>query len=354
MLQAEVDVKTGALLGAPRHIWKGTGGQHAEAPHTYKIGGVYYLMLAEGGTSYGHMVTIARSETVWGPWEECPHNPILTHRSLDIPVQATGHGDLVETPDGAWWMVFLAVRPDMGHPRAYHLGRETFIAPVCWENGWPVVADKGRLTPKTPLPAAKAPESLWQDDFSSTDFKPEWNFLRNPESGNYRLDGEGLRLFGTGTRLDEAASPTWIGRRQQHLACEFSAEVECQPTTPGRVGLSVYMDESHHYDVAIRGGEGGRILLEVLLRIGPIHQVVACRELAAPRVCLFVRAEAQRYHLGILEDGGFVELASPRVRYLTTEVAQGFTGVYFALFAEGEGAEGRVCTCRYRPDGIVD
>ncbi len=97
-------------------------------------------MIAEGGTEYGHMVTIARSDSPWGPFEACPRNPILTHRQTenDMPVQGTGHADLVEAPDGSWWMVFLAFRSVSGY--WHHLGRETYLAPVTWDaDGWPVV-----------------------------------------------------------------------------------------------------------------------------------------------------------------------------------------------------------------------
>ena len=74
-------------------------------------------MIAEGGTEYGHMETLARSKSPWGPFEPCPHNPILTHRDqTSHSVQGTGHADLIEAHDGSWWLVFLAFRP---HDRLY-------------------------------------------------------------------------------------------------------------------------------------------------------------------------------------------------------------------------------------------
>ena len=91
-------MKTGKLLGPLRLVWDRTGTRYPEGPHLYKIRGRYYLMIAEGGTEYGHMVTLARSDSPWGPFEPCPRNPILTHRETenDMPVQGTGHADLVE------------------------------------------------------------------------------------------------------------------------------------------------------------------------------------------------------------------------------------------------------------------
>ncbi|MEJ2354837.1 MAG: glycoside hydrolase family 43 protein, partial [candidate division WOR-3 bacterium] len=136
--QTLLNIKEGKLEGNLKKIWGGTGGIWAEGPHLYKIDGKYYLMISEGGTSYGHMITIARSGSPWGPFEPNPDNPILTHKDLEeSPFRALGHGDLVETQDG-WWIVFLGIRPQGGHYN--HLGREMFLAPVQWnEEGWPVV-----------------------------------------------------------------------------------------------------------------------------------------------------------------------------------------------------------------------
>src|SRR5581483_5212110 len=102
--QSEIDIASGRRLTEPRPIWGGTGGKYPEAPHLYRIGGAYYLMIAEGGTEYGHMVTIARGASPWGPWEPCPHNPIVSHRSLQSPIQGLGHADLVEAADRSWWL----------------------------------------------------------------------------------------------------------------------------------------------------------------------------------------------------------------------------------------------------------
>lgn len=127
--QSRIDAKTGQRFSDPRLIWSGTGGQYPESPHIYRIGDWYYLFIAEGGTEYGHMETVARSKRPEGPYESCPDNPILSHRSIQSPIQATGHADLVQTPDGDWWAVFLGIRP-VGYPFRHHLGRETFLAPV--------------------------------------------------------------------------------------------------------------------------------------------------------------------------------------------------------------------------------
>ena len=167
--QAKINLQTGKLDGDFKEVWRGTGGVWPEGPHLYKINGKYFIMIAEGGTSYDHMETIARSDSPWGPFIPNPRNPILTHRNRpDSPIQALGHADLVETPDG-WWLVCLGIRPQGG--RFHHLGRETFLAPVTWsEDGWPVVNGKGTL--ETNLTAPRLPQHPWEKDSARDKFNP--------------------------------------------------------------------------------------------------------------------------------------------------------------------------------------
>ena len=136
----EIDPATGKTLSPSKPIWTGTGGRYPEGPHIYRKGGWYYLLISEGGTELPHGLTVARSKHIYGPYKSNPANPILTHCSQagqDNIIQGTGHGDMFQRPDGSWWIVFLAYRRYGGD--FHHLGRETFIAPVTWENGWPVV-----------------------------------------------------------------------------------------------------------------------------------------------------------------------------------------------------------------------
>ena len=95
-------------------------------------------MIAEGGTGPNHSVSVARSKHVFGPYAGNPNNPILTHRHLgsQYPVTCVGHGDLAADAEGNWYMVMLGMRPCGGHTL---MGRETFLARVEWQNGWPVV-----------------------------------------------------------------------------------------------------------------------------------------------------------------------------------------------------------------------
>ena len=144
ILRYRIDDRTGDVLDGPVLAWTGTGLQFPEAPHLFSRDDWWYLLIAEGGTERGHAVSIARAPSPIGPWESCPANPILSHRSTDHPVQNTGHGDLVEAVDGSWWMVLLGTRPRGITPGYHVLGRETFLVPVDWVDGWPVPRARAR------------------------------------------------------------------------------------------------------------------------------------------------------------------------------------------------------------------
>lgn len=334
IIQSELDLAAGRFIGEPRVLWGGTGGQAAEAPHLYKIKGRYYLMIAEGGTEYGHMETIARGPTPWGPFEPCPHNPILSNRSRGRGLQCTGHGDLVEDHTGRWWMVFLATRP-VGYPPAHHLGRETCLAPVTWDsNGWPVVNGDGTVDREMAvegLPPQPWPSEPVRDDFGAAPLRAAWNFLRNPRAEDWSLTARPgwLRLTGSPVTLDAEDSPAWVGRRQQHLACTIRVRLDFAPGQENEeAGLVIYMNPRHHAEIAVKGS---RVI--VRRRIGSLVAEVAGVPAPSGPLTLTIVAEPHRYRFML---GGLV-LAECETKYLATEVAGGFTGVYAAMYATGNG-----------------
>ena len=164
-----------------------------EGPHLYKVDGWYYLNNAEGGTSVNHSQVILRSRDVWGPYQPYEHNPILTQRDLDperpLPVTNAGHADLVKGPDGSWWAVFLASRNyGIDH---YNTGRETFLLPVTWKDGWPTILPQGEKIPYVLAgpsfmrrPAEQAPMTgnfTWRDEFDAPQLQPGWMMVRVPK-----------------------------------------------------------------------------------------------------------------------------------------------------------------------------
>jgi len=199
----EINLETGELLTEGRKVWFGTGGRYAEAPHIYKKDGFYYLMAAEGGTEEAHSVTIARSNTIWGPYTDNRANPILAHANAagqNYPIQGLGHADMIQAHDDSWWVVFHGYRKSVGYPVHHILGRETCLAPVSWpKNGWPVINGNGtaqvNMTCPT-LPLRPFPDKPERDDFESDTPGLEWNFIQVPkkedpfysfEDGTFRL-----------------------------------------------------------------------------------------------------------------------------------------------------------------------
>ncbi|MDQ6417876.1 glycoside hydrolase family 43 protein [Paenibacillus sp. LHD-117] len=345
--QSRIDIKSGVRLSEPKFLWTGTGGQYPEAPHIYRIGNWYYLMIAEGGTEYGHMETIARSERPDGPFEPCPHNPILTHRSLMKDIHATGHADLVQTPEGDWWAVFLAIRPH-GYPKRHHLGRETFLAPVTWSwDDWPIIGDKGTVSETMPadglvLRPETASELPIRDDFDATTLSPCWNFLRSPDEEKWSLtDRPGsLTLRGTAATLNETGAPAFVARRQQHFSCRVSTNLAFAPRKDGEeAGLTVYMSERFHYDLAVSRIAGERKLI-FRRRIGSLWKVENEVPYPADSVVLTIKAEREGYSFGfsLEEKDEPFWFGQGESSLLATEVAGGFTGVMIAMYATGNGS----------------
>ncbi|MGW6393231.1 glycoside hydrolase family 43 protein [Streptomyces sp. NPDC055103] len=343
MSQFRIDPYSGKVLGEPRRLWSGAPGAKApEAPHVYRIGDYWYLLIAEGGTERGHSVSIARGPTPSGPFEPCPANPILTHRGTDHPIQNTGHADLVQAPDGSWWMVLLGVRPRGGTPGWHVLGRETFLAPVTWADGWPVVGD---LLPEMPVPAwplRPGPVPPLRDDFDRAELHPRWISPRErPATLCTTEERSGwLTLRAAGASLDEP-DVTFVGRRQQHLSCTARTLVD---PADGRGGLAVRLDERHHYEIEASTGT-----VTVFARVGPLRTEVASAPVPPGPVVLGVEITPQppgeprtgpdRIAFGVeAADGTSTTLGTLDGRYLSTEVAGGFTGRVLGMYA----AEGTV------------
>ncbi|MBB5803366.1 beta-xylosidase [Saccharothrix ecbatanensis] len=326
---ARIDPGTGAVLERPLHAWSGTGLQYPEAPHLYRIGEWWYLMIAEGGTERGHTVTTARARTPRGPWHPAPTNPILTHRSTNHAIQSTGHADLVTTPDGDWWMVLLATRPRGFTPSFHVLGRETFLTPVKWVDGWPRVGPVN-LTERAPAAWHPVEPDPPRDDFDTADLAPRWisPYARLVDSWSL-VDRPGwLTLHATGPTLD-APGATFVGRRQQHQDCRVAARVELGS---GRAGLSVRLDEAHHYDLEVADGH-----VAVIARIGPLRRRVAERPVPPGPLTLAITTRTDDTGapdlVGFHVDGDPTPLAELDGRYLSTEVATGFTGRVIGMYA---------------------
>lgn len=337
--QFEIDIETGQKLSDTRLVWEGTGGAFPEGPHIYKVNGYYYLMCAEGGTEYGHMVTIARSKTPYGPFESCPSNPILSHRSLRSFIHATGHADLVEAQDGSWWAVFLGIRPVGGlPPYRHHLGRETFLAPVHWtEDGWPIIGNNGMVELEMEaetLPTVEGEEEPEVDHFDGVQLGMKWNFIRNSQNVDWSLvKRKGwLTLSGSKVRLTDKGTPAFIGCRQQHFDCDISTRLEFDPLEGDEAGLAVYMNEKYHYSIGLTKVDGSN-KITCRRQVGSLTVETHSLSVKGSIVDLRIKALPEKYLFFYKCQGQEWDLLGEAETHLiSTEVAGGYTGVYVGMY----------------------
>lgn len=356
--QAVIDLESGALDGPVRRIWGGTGGIWPEGPHLYRIEGTYYLLISEGGTAFDHSLTVARSTSPWGPFEVCPDNPILTHADRpELPIQAVGHGDLVDAPDGTWWMVLLGVRPIH---EGVHVGRETLLAPVTWEDGWPVVHHRrplalemsvGRLpggdaaTTTTTTTATTAPTTDVVDFTVVDALGPEWIWLRAPLGDRCRLGTAGLDLVGDDTGMDRVGTPAFVGRRQPGLRAAVATEVDVEPQPGDAAGLVVRLDERRHHELVVTHVDGRRVArLQVVTPAGV--DVVTTTPINVGPIVLRVTASPDDYAYEIDHGDGPTEVGRVDARTVAIEGAESFTGVVIGLHSRA-GGPGRRCSARF-------
>lgn len=267
----QVDLRTGRSLG--ERILLVNGGVDisqqpvwAEGPHIYRRDGWYYLSVAEGGTMDQHSQTIYRSRELTGPYEPGPTNPVLTQRDLpgERPdrVEATGHADYVQLDDGSWWATFLAMRPFVGQSTL--LGRETWLLPVQWEDGWPRILPPGEPVPpvsaRPDLPLSQGTErSTWREEFDAP-LSAEWLQMRDPVSTQWysREDGE-LVLVPGADAPSEIGKPHFLGRRMRHPAAQWTLAVEAPALENGSgAGLMAFANEENFLIAGVESIDGQR------------------------------------------------------------------------------------------------
>lgn len=326
IVQAVLDPTTGELLSEPQEVWGGAGGKDVESPHLYRVDGTWYLLVAEGGTATGHAAAIARGPSPSGPFESNPANPVLTARGTASVVQNTGHADLVQRPDGTWAAVFLGVRTAGYFPSWHVLGRETFAAEITWVDGWPQVG--APIEPPGPPGGASggASQTLGADALP-----PDWVGAGAFPADVLRRSGDAWVLT---ARPDER---TFVGRRQQHRS--FTATAVLAPGDAGVGGLELRIDPTHAVTAEV---EGGRV--RAVARVGSLVQVLGEADLppgaavsveARPSPAAWYSHERGPDEIAVAVDGpdGRTELGVLDGRYLSTEVAGGFTGRLVGLVA---------------------
>lgn len=332
IVQANIDIKTGEL-GEMRPITanrRGFSSNDIEGAHLYRRGDWYYLFAAEGSSWKGHMQTIGRSRSPWGPFEPAPHNPVLTHRDLVAhPFQTIGHAELVDDASGNWWALTLGTR----HPAfsSHHtLGRETFLVPATWEEGdWPHIGDAGHVAVEyrdIDLPGdrvAAAPDGR-------VSFINGWRTLGSPEDLKVAADASVTLSAGADLSDPKPLGTLLLPQNEYHQ--EFTATVV--PTDGVAAGIAVWANSSHHYSALVRR-ESGQLILRFRKRVQDLtvqeeHVLDGDEE-----VRLTIEAEASVYRF-IADDGGKrTVVGEGAASLLSAENIAWFTNVNFMLAVVG-------------------
>ncbi|MDR0455246.1 MAG: glycoside hydrolase family 43 protein [Treponema sp.] len=361
------------LIGESAGIWRGAmrNAVWPEGPHIYRINGWYYLLYAEGGTGRDHAVCVARSKNIRGPWEGKQGNPVLTHRYLgkNAEIVNTGHADIVDDPEGNWWMTLLASRP---FQEVCPLGRETFMVPVLWEDGWPCIASKtGLIEEEFPLPYAPdhpTDNIDWISENSCDHFSVNsdndgdkmtpnsirlplhWLMLRMPvneKDAALSLTARpgALRLFTTAATMRGRDHPAFVGRRLKHKNWTFSAAIEFTPQTETEsAGIILIQSEDWQYRFELYRAASGCLSLRLVRAAGTEDEIVMTGECSGeemPGNPLILAACCDEMAISFFygKDRSSLKHCAGPVdgRILSTEYAGGFVGTLAGVFASGNG-----------------
>ena len=341
------------LIGERKKVYAGSGIGCTEGPHIYHIGDWYYLIVAEGGTGYGHCVTMARAKTVWGPFETAPENPILTSNSEDMTaLQKCGHADIVETPSGEWYMVHLCSRPLNGE-KWCTLGRETAIQKMIWdEDGWLRLKAGGRFAgseTETPKGITEVyledEEKGFFDDFDADTLHVRYSSPRADYNGfaDCRTRRGYLRLTGQES-MNSLHHVSLLGVRQQTVSCYAETKMEFEPEYPEQLaGLTYMYDAMNFYIFGKTVTEEG----QTVLTLAKSDTGVVTDEIDPIPV---PKEREIKLRANVAEDGTYVQFyyciegedteievwhqagGCYTTEILTDEHCRGFTGAYFGMY----------------------
>lgn len=327
-----------------------------EAPHIYKKDGSYYLMCAEGGTGDWHSEVIFKSDSPKGPYIPAPSNPILTQRYFpkerENKVDWAGHADLVQGPDGEYYGVFLAIRPN--EENRVNTGRETFILPVDWSGEFPVF--ENGLVPMEPK--LKMPEGVtnktgqngflpngnftYEEDFSSDKLDFRWIGLRGPREAFIKQTKKGLEITPYSTNIKERKPTSTLFHRQQHKNFSFSTTLNYQPKSEKDLaGVTAYQNENSNYVFGVtKKDKDYYVVLEKNYK--PNRQAELKSEILAAQkidwdnsINLKIVANGDKYEFQFALNGADFKTLGGTVSgdILSTDVAGGFTGCLLGLYA---------------------
>ncbi|MFI1992959.1 glycoside hydrolase family 43 protein [Actinoplanes sp. NPDC020271] len=352
------------LVGPEHVIFEGTGAGLTEAPNIYRHDGWYYLVTAEGGTSWEHQVTVARSRHLLGEYEVDPAGPMLTSMGRpDLTLQKAGHGSLVRTPQGEWYLAHLAARPYQQGNRCV-LGRESALQRVDWPaGGWPRIPD-GVPAEQVPAPAGVtltpprvSSEQSEDDHFDAPVLGPNWSTLRRPATPDWvdlSARPSHLRIHGGQSPMTRRR-PSLVARRVTAPRCTFEATLDFRPGSYRQLaGITAYYNTRNWYYLHVTADDDGAAVLDVLccdsgrvsvppgvrVPLGDVHRVGLRARLDGPDLTFAWTAGTDWQEIG-----GRFDATTLSDEYAATAApgeppAWGFTGAFVGLWVQDLGAEG--------------
>ena len=359
----ELDLNNWKLKGQRHSIWRGAcGGCCVEGPHIYKQYGRYYLMVAEGGTSYNHAVMIASSKNIEGPYDSNPKNPILTSRHLSNNnwVHSTGHADLVQLKDNRWYMVSLGIRNEMDSTS--NMGRETHLMPVVWEEAWdnwvevekgrwepviikwPVVApNTGKVERNTSIPFLDKKQNInysFYDDFTSSKLDLQWNFRRVPRENTYELNSKikTLKLNLSPESFELRSQYNLMGFRQKETEFEYSSSMNFKPKKNfSEAGLSIFSQDDNYINFTVKKHNNKTLLnLTVKPRDQKLDIIKSIPLKYNENIILKILSKDNKYiYYYSLDDGNSFEVFTETAANLV--LCKGYIGTNLGLYASSNG-----------------
>ncbi|EDP71283.1 arabinofuranosidase [Flavobacteriales bacterium ALC-1] len=351
----EIDIENWKLTGERHFLWRGAcGGVWAEGPHIYKRNGWYYLMIAEGGTSYNHAMMIAISDSIKGEYIPNERNPILSsrHLSYDNWVHSTGHADLIELDDGRWYMVALGIRGD--EERSSNMGRETHLIPVKWEKEpfewkdikyeWPVISPKtGKVERFNSVPFIDTSQKRnvsFVDNFDHPILNHAWNFRRVPTKNMYSLYSNkgNLRLFTNPNMIKERGRTSLIGFRQTESDFLYEAKMNFSPKTDkSEAGVSLFQKDDNYFTLTVVKEKKDYSIQLKLAEPNSEVQILETQVISNydKEITFKVKSENHSYSFYYSTNG--IEFSLLKETKANHILSKGYTGAYLGIYATSNG-----------------
>jgi len=261
-------------LSEPVLLYYGDQKRAPEGPHLLKKDGWYYLFLAEGGTGRGHRISVVRSKTLFGNYESCPYNPIMTQTDMDKNLQCCGHGKPVMTQDNEWYMVYLCNRYIDG--KYGILGRETAMDPITWTpDGWPIVNNlKG---PSVLQKKPSLPEHIFntgdKDSFDKEELNKEWMTVRTWKEGGIHIQDGYLCLKGSRFEMNDIGAENLCLRRQKHFSFDAVVKMKLPKLQEEQnAGVICFYDENTYLKYGIYINSEGAYEVRVFEKIDEVER----------------------------------------------------------------------------------